>query len=188
MHIAVYGVFFYCPSDHTHDSPFAANLASLPCLPINTSYASSTSINISGKNYPTTYLQYLCGWVRCLTGYIDCLYSCLDIPTGYIDSQSGYSDCLSAIVDSRSCRTDHKADSIVMCLVVNRIVWLSKLSVWASKHIFAWWTISKVSLSRPSLQLSKRSVWKSKQSMIRLTIWMYRLSIQVPGVFFWLSR
>ncbi len=30
------------------DFPFAANLASLPHLPINTSYASSTSINISG--------------------------------------------------------------------------------------------------------------------------------------------
>ncbi len=44
----VYGVFFYCPSDNIHDSPFAANLASLAHLPINTSYASSTSINISG--------------------------------------------------------------------------------------------------------------------------------------------
>ncbi len=32
------------------DSPFATNLASLPRLPINTSYASSTSISISGMN------------------------------------------------------------------------------------------------------------------------------------------
>ncbi len=31
------------------DSPFATNLASLPNLPINTSYASSTSINISDR-------------------------------------------------------------------------------------------------------------------------------------------
>ncbi len=31
--------------------PFAANLGSLLRLPINTSYASSTSINISGLNY-----------------------------------------------------------------------------------------------------------------------------------------
>ncbi len=46
--ITLYGVFFYCPSDRIRDSPFAANLASLPRLPINTSYASSTSINISG--------------------------------------------------------------------------------------------------------------------------------------------
>ncbi len=40
--------FLLLPFRHICDSPFAANLASLPRLPINTSYASSTSVNISG--------------------------------------------------------------------------------------------------------------------------------------------
>ncbi len=56
--LSVYGIFFYCPSDHIHDSPFVANLASLPGLPINTSYASSTSVNISGYK-PTLILIYI---------------------------------------------------------------------------------------------------------------------------------
>ncbi len=51
INIAVYGVFFYCPSNRIRDSPFAANLALLPRLPISPSYASSTSINISSFNW-----------------------------------------------------------------------------------------------------------------------------------------
>ncbi len=50
INIAVYGVFFYCPSNRIRDSPFAANLVSLPHLPFNTSYASSISINISDQS------------------------------------------------------------------------------------------------------------------------------------------
>ncbi len=67
--MAVYGVFFYCLSDCIHDSPFAANLASLPRLPIKTSYAYSTSINISGRKlssssiFPYPLLEFFLLWL-----------------------------------------------------------------------------------------------------------------------------
>ncbi len=50
INVVVYGVFLFCLSKLIRNSPFAKNTASLSRLPINASYLSRFSINISGSD------------------------------------------------------------------------------------------------------------------------------------------